>query len=118
MKPKRQHPLRARRRATFSTRATASCSVAPWTATSNGDPSDGTVVDGRNCWDDDRFASTSELVLQHYSIRLGDFEGIDPRRIREVRFVFDRTESGEVVLDDIVFSNLGEDWLTVSGSGR
>ena len=45
-----------------------------------------------------------ELVLQSYSIPLADFAGVDPARLRSVRFVFDRVVAGTVILDDIGFS--------------
>ena len=56
----------------------------------------------RDDWED-RFASDSEMVLQSYVIPLADFDGADPRTIREVRFVFDRATAGTVVIDDIGF---------------
>ncbi|MDE2875059.1 MAG: hypothetical protein OXU69_00750 [Gemmatimonadota bacterium] len=55
--------------------------------------------------EDDRFANPWELILQHFSIPLSDFEGdnpaFDPRGLREVLLVFDRTEKGTVVVDDV-----------------
>ncbi len=45
----------------------------------------------------------SELVFQSYAIPLGDFAGVDPSRITTVRFVFDRTAAGVIVLDDLGF---------------
>ncbi|MHB1170427.1 MAG: alpha/beta hydrolase, partial [Longimicrobiales bacterium] len=56
----------------------------------------------RDDWED-RFASDSEMVLQSYVIPLADFDGVDPRAIREVRFEFDRATAGTVVIDDIGF---------------
>lgn len=44
---------------------------------------------------------TSEPVLQHFELRLGDFEGLDAGELAEVRFVFDRMEEGTVDLDEV-----------------
>ncbi len=56
----------------------------------------------------------SELVLQSYHIPLSDFtEGapaLDLSRLTAVRLVFDRAVAGEVVVDDLGFSNLGADF--------
>lgn len=56
----------------------------------------------------ERFPQRWELVLQSYSIPLGDFADANPRlrldALRHVRFVFDRTPAGTVVLDDLGFS--------------
>lgn len=57
----------------------------------------------RGDWED-RFGSDSELVLQTYVIPLADFRGVDPRTLREVRFVFDIAPAGTVVIDDIGFA--------------
>ncbi len=50
-------------------------------------------------------APRSEVVFQDYGFRLSDFAasspGFDPRRLRTIALVFDRTESGSVVLDDV-----------------
>ena len=50
----------------------------------------------------------SELVLQSFSIPLTDFTAIAPSldagRIREINFVFDRTEAGTIALDEVGFS--------------
>jgi len=55
-----------------------------------------------------RFATLHELVLQTYTIPLADFAEANPAldlgRLREVRFVFDRTRAGTVVLDDLGFA--------------
>jgi len=37
-------------------------------------------------------------------IPLADFRGVDPRTLREVRFVFDIAPAGTVVIDDIGFA--------------
>ena len=53
-------------------------------------------------------ARSYELVLQSYRIPLVDFRaaapGLDPRRITTVRFLFDRTPAGTVLLDDVGFA--------------
>ena len=64
-----------------------------------------TVVRRRN--DADSFDTQWELVLQSYSIPLADFangSSLDASGIRQIRLVFDRTESGTVIVDDIGFS--------------
>jgi hypothetical protein len=56
----------------------------------------------------------TELVLQSYHIPLSDFTaaatGLDLSRLRAVRLVFDRSVAGEIVVDDIGFSNMGPDF--------
>ncbi|MBV9774094.1 MAG: MFS transporter [Gemmatimonadetes bacterium] len=51
------------------------------------------------------FPTQYELVMQSYSIPLADFQAaapdFDPRTLRRVRLVFDRTTAGTVVLDDV-----------------
>jgi dienelactone hydrolase len=51
----------------------------------------------------------SEAVLQHFEFPLADFVAVnpafDPTRLAQVRFVFDRTEAGVVVLDNVGFHN-------------
>ena len=58
----------------------------------------------------DRFATPWELVLQHFSIPLDDFAAaspaFDPATVRTITLVFDRTEAGTVVVDDVGFSEL------------
>jgi hypothetical protein len=60
--------------------------------------------------DKQRFATTSELILQTYVIPLADFTraqpGFDPTRVAAIRLVFDRTVAGTIVLDDIGMSSL------------
>ncbi|MGD1994206.1 MAG: MFS transporter, partial [Anaerolineae bacterium] len=50
---------------------------------------------------------TSEAVLQHFEFPLADFvtanPAFDPARLAQVRFVFDRTRSGSIVLDNVGF---------------
>jgi dienelactone hydrolase len=49
----------------------------------------------------------SELVFTNFELPLAAFAkanpGFDPRRLRQVRFVFDRTSKGVVALDDLGF---------------
>ncbi len=65
--------------------------------------------------EEDRFAALSELILQSYQIPLADFveeaPGLDPTRLRSVRLVFDRTEAGTVVVDDVGFAWPGPAFL-------
>ena len=56
----------------------------------------------------------SEQILQSYHIPLGDFveasSELDLGRIVAVRLVFDRAVAGEVVADEIGFSDMGDDF--------
>lgn len=58
----------------------------------------------------DRFQTQWELVLQSFSIALGEFTQdnaqFDPASLRSVHFVFDQTPAGTVVMDNVGFSNL------------
>jgi hypothetical protein len=67
--------------------------------------------------EDDRFDSLSEMLLQSYSIPLEDFVAVTPEldlsSLATVRFVFDVTEAGTVVLDELGFSNLDPAFLEV-----
>ena len=60
--------------------------------------------------EDDRFAEPWELILQHFSIPFGDFAAenpaFDPETLRAVLLVFDRTEKGTVVVDDVGLARL------------
>ena len=60
--------------------------------------------------DKERFGTTFELVLQSYSVPLRDFvarnSAFDPTRVRHIRFVFEPTVAGTVILDEIGFSKL------------
>jgi dienelactone hydrolase len=60
--------------------------------------------------DKERFGTTFELVLQSYSVPLRDFvarnSSFDPTRVRHLRFVFEPTMAGTVILDEIGFSKL------------
>jgi hypothetical protein len=62
-----------------------------------------------------RFARQSEIVLQTYSLPLADFRGVEPaldvRRIRSVRFLFDRAIAGTIIVDDIGFAALDPAYL-------
>jgi dienelactone hydrolase len=68
--------------------------------------------------DDERFQENWELVLQTYSLPLADFLEAEPRLalndLRGVRLVFDRTPAGEVVVDDIGFSDLDPAFLSAA----
>jgi len=65
--------------------------------------------------DKSAFANTHELVLQTYVIPAADFSKassrFDASRVRTVRLVFDRTQVGQVVLDDIGFSTMDPAYL-------
>jgi hypothetical protein len=56
----------------------------------------------------ERFDNLWEIVLQGFSIPLGDLLTVTPElelnRLTAVRLVFDRSEAGEIVLDDLGFS--------------
>jgi len=47
--------------------------------------------------------------LQRFAFELDDFVGVnpafDPSAVREMRFVFDRSSAGAVIVDDIGFVN-------------
>jgi dienelactone hydrolase len=73
--------------------------------------------------DKQRFANTYEFVLQTYTIPLRDFEratpGFDASHLTSVRWVFDRTDAGTVLLDNIGFSRLRPAFnLTAAGDAR
>lgn len=63
--------------------------------------------------DSESFDQQWELVLQSFSIPLGDFAtgGVDVSTLRELSLVFDLTEAGTVVVDDVGFSNLDPAFL-------
>ncbi|HSG47481.1 MAG TPA: hypothetical protein VLA43_06715 [Longimicrobiales bacterium] len=69
------------------------------------------------------FADRSEMVLQGFDIPLSDFLEVEPRlepwTLRAVRLVFDRAVAGEVVVDDLGLSRLGQGfWRSrVDGAG-
>jgi dienelactone hydrolase len=60
--------------------------------------------------DKERFASTYEIVLQTYTIPLADFArttpGFDASHLVTVRWRFDRTVAGTLLLDNIGFARL------------
>ena len=68
-----------------------------------------------------RFATHWELILQTYSIPLGDFTAdnaaLDLRRLSAVSFVFDRVHAGEVAIDQIGFSDLPSEFLSARVDG-
>jgi hypothetical protein len=70
---------------------------------------------------DQRFQGNTEMVLQSYSIPLGDFRGgsggLDLSSIREIRFLFDESRAGSIVLDHIGLSQMDPEFLRVSGGG-
>jgi dienelactone hydrolase len=71
--------------------------------------------------DDQQFQGNSEMVLQSYSIPLGDFlegsgERVDLSRLKEVRFLFDESEAGSIVLDQVGFSSMPAAFLSASAS--
>jgi dienelactone hydrolase len=72
--------------------------------------------------DKKRFATTYELVLQSFSIPLRDFAranaSFDPQRIRELRFVFAPSISGNVILDEIGFSKLDPAYMVAGREDR
>ncbi len=61
------------------------------------------------------FGNLAELVPQTYVIPLRDFVAIDslfdPTRLVAIRWVFDRTPVGSVILADIGLSNLTTPFL-------
>lgn len=56
-------------------------------------------------WERNWYRDPVEPVLQTFEIPLADFAQacpqFDPARLREIRFVFDRTESAIILLDQI-----------------
>jgi dienelactone hydrolase len=52
------------------------------------------------------YAGKSEPVFQTYELPLGRFAaaGWEPARLREIRFLFDRTPSGRIMLDGVGFA--------------
>ncbi len=72
--------------------------------------------------EESRFQHPWELVLQSYSIPLGDFTAVngslDLEGLRVVRFIFDRVHAGEVSLDQIGFSDLDPAFLSARVDGK
>jgi hypothetical protein len=75
-----------------------------------------TYVLRRRDIENQRFSEHWELVLQTFSIPLGDFVAqaphLDLRRIMSLSFVFDRIHAGEVSIDQIGFSDLDPAFLS------
>ena len=71
--------------------------------------------------DDQKYAGNTEMVLQSYSVPLDDFVAqssgmLDLSRLTEIRFVFDESKAGTVVLDEIGLTRLDPAFLRVSAS--
>jgi hypothetical protein len=47
----------------------------------------------------------AEAVLQRYAVPLKNFPGLGAAPVREIRFRFDRSKEGVVVIDNIAFEN-------------
>ena len=64
----------------------------------------------------ERFTDHWELILQTYSIPLGDFKADNPtldlEQLITIRFVFDRVHAGEVSIDQIGISDLDPAFLS------
>lgn len=69
---------------------------------------------------DQRYRGDTEMVLQSFSIPLGDFLSASPDLnlggLKEIRLVFDRSVSGSVVLDQVGFSRMDKAFLRASGA--
>jgi dienelactone hydrolase len=80
-----------------------------------------TYVLRRSDLEKQRFADHWELILQTYSIPLGDFVAATPEldlgSLRAVRLVFDRSVAGEVAVDQIGFSHLAPAFLRARADG-
>ncbi len=80
-----------------------------------------TYVLRRSDLEKQRFADNWELILQTYSIPLGDFAaatpGLDLASLRAVRLVFDRSVAGEVAVDQVGFSALDPAFLSARADG-
>lgn len=71
--------------------------------------------------DDQTYAGNTEMVLQSYSIPLADFvsgssSDLDLSRIKEIRFLFDESKAGTVVLDEVGLSQMDPAFLRVTAS--
>lgn len=68
-----------------------------------------------------RFGSLSEMVLQTYVIPFADWRTaaptLDLNRITRVRFLFDLTPAGTIVLDNIGFSRMSPDFFIATSQG-
>ena len=69
-----------------------------------------------------RFQNHWELILQTFSIPLGDFvddnRSFDPTRLRSISFVFDRVHAGEVTIDQIGFTEMDPAFLQARVDGE
>jgi len=69
-----------------------------------------------------RFQTHWELIMQTYSIPLSDFSAdnrtLDLRHITSVSFVFDQVHAGEIVLDQIGFTDLDPGFLGARVDGN
>jgi hypothetical protein len=65
--------------------------------------------------DKNAFPATHEMVLQTYVMPFKEFArgsgSFDPARVRTIRLLFDRTQVGQVVVDDIGFSAIDPAYL-------
>lgn len=71
--------------------------------------------------DKQRFANVYEVVLQTYTIPLRDAvpgSQFNPRRLKSVRWVFDRTVAGSVLLDQIGLSRMGTEFFVPQEDGQ
>ncbi|MGW8265453.1 MAG: alpha/beta hydrolase family protein, partial [Longimicrobiales bacterium] len=73
--------------------------------------------------DDQQYLGNQEMVLQSYSIPLGDFlrasgGRVDLSRLVEVQFLFDESTSGSIILDEVGFSKMDPAFLGVSAAGE
>jgi hypothetical protein len=73
--------------------------------------------------DKQRFASVSEIVLQTYAIPLADFARVTPgfeaSRLTRVRWRFDRSAAGTIILDHIGFSTMRPEFTApTTGAAR
>jgi hypothetical protein len=71
--------------------------------------------------EDQRYRGNTEMVLQSFSIPLSDFatapsHALDVSRVREIRFLFDESNAGTVVLDQVGFSWMDPAFLAVSAA--
>ena len=68
----------------------------------------------------ERYSENFDLVLQTYSILLQDFVDENPQldlqQLHSIRFTFDRSTAGTVVVDDIGFSSLRPGFTRISAA--
>ncbi len=72
---------------------------------------------------DQEYSGKTEMVLQSYSIPVEDLVAasggrLDAGRLAEIRFLFDESQAGAVVLDEVGLSRMPPAFLEVSASGR